>query len=351
MPAAVLGTMMPDKHNATLTSGRMVQICGLVQSPQFNDLRGEIVSHTHNERWIVKLQDGTNIALKRSNVQTLSPPPADYDMPTHILPSVSSAIYEPASANTPAPTPSPTNTVDNMPKPSAHTLNHSPTSLATLPRMRWSQWDYIAYQEQEDTPGAATQNTTHDKDERSWWAEPGNGSQWQQVVEWKQTEYRTHKWQENIRSVATRNMYQEYEENTEWEPIPTEPTPSTPEGPPSTLRQSPLPSPRAPPSDHPTARPPSDHHPPRLPSPDEKGITLHEDRRRYQVTLTCTGCRIRHKTEWGAGDEPYQALRQLGWTRGKDASGNLTWQRAKCPTYYSNCAETQSTQNQLELTQ
>ena len=264
MPAAVLGTMMPDKHNATLTSGRMVQICGFVRSPQFNDLRGEIVSHTHNERWMVKLQDGKTIALKRSNVQTLSPPPADYDMPTHILPSVSSAIYEQASANTPAPTLSPTNTVDNMPKPSAHTLNHSPTSLATLPRMRWSQWDYIAYQEQEDTPGAATQNTTHDKDERSWWAEPGNGSQWQQVVEWKQTEYRTHKWQENIRSVATRNMYQEYEENTEWEPIPTEPTPSTPEGPPPTLRQSPPPSPRAPPPDPPTTRPPSAPPPPRM---------------------------------------------------------------------------------------
>ena len=142
-----------------------------------------------------------------------------------------------------------------------------------------------------------------------------------------------------IRSDATRNTYQEYEGNTVWEPMPREPTPSPPEEPPPTLRRSPPPSPRDLQREH--ASPP-----PRHPSPDEKGITLHEDRRRYQVTLTCTGCRLRQKTEWGAGDEPYQALRQLGWMRGKDASGNLTWQRAKCPTYYPNCAEAQSTQNQ-----
>ena len=77
MPASVLGTMLPDKHNATLAPGRMVQVCGLVRSPQLNGLRGEIESHTDNDRWIVKLQNGKTIALKRINVQTLSPPPAD----------------------------------------------------------------------------------------------------------------------------------------------------------------------------------------------------------------------------------------------------------------------------------
>ena len=280
MPAPVLETMLPDKHNATPAPGRMVQVCGLVRSPQLNGLRGEIESHTDNDRWIVKLQHGHTIALKRINVQTLSPPPADYDMPTPILPPVPSSTYEPASASTPAPTPSPTNTFDNMPKPSAHTPNHSPTSLTTLPKMRWSQEEYSAYQWQEDTRGAATQNTTHDKDDnrpgpsahtsndnhtphttphtKSWWVELDNGSQWQEVVDWMQADYRTSKWREDIRSVATRNTYQEYEGNTVWEPTPREPTPSPPEEPPPTLRRSPPPSPRELQREHapPPPRPP-----------------------------------------------------------------------------------------------
>ena len=131
MPAPVLWTMLPDKHNATLAPGRMVQVCGLVRSPQLNDLRGEIVSHTDNGRWIVKLQNGHTIALKRLNVQTLSPPPADYEMPTPILPPVPSSTYEPASASTPAPTPNPTNTYDNRPGPSAHTSNDNHTPHTT----------------------------------------------------------------------------------------------------------------------------------------------------------------------------------------------------------------------------
>ena len=165
MPASVLGTMLPDKHNATPAPGSMVQVCDLVRSPQFNGLRGEIESHTDDDRWIVKLQNGKTIALKRFNFQTLSPPPADYDMPTPTLPPVPSPTYEPASANTPAPTPSPTNTSDNRPKPSAYTPNHTPTSPTSQTKMCWWEEEYNAYPLQKDTPVAATQNTTHDKDD------------------------------------------------------------------------------------------------------------------------------------------------------------------------------------------
>ena len=91
MPAPVFWKMLPDKHNATLTPGRMVQVCGFIRSPQFNNLRGEIVSHTDNGRWVVKLQNGHTIALKRINFQTLSPPPADHEAPTPILPPVLAA--------------------------------------------------------------------------------------------------------------------------------------------------------------------------------------------------------------------------------------------------------------------
>ena len=73
----------------------------------------------------------------------------------------SSSTYESTSSSTTAPTPNLTNTLNNMPKPTAHTPNHSPTSLTTPPKMRWSQEEYIAYQWQEDTRGAATQNTTY----------------------------------------------------------------------------------------------------------------------------------------------------------------------------------------------
>ena len=131
MPAPVLGTMLPDKHNATPAPGRMVQVCGLVRSPQLNGLRAEIASHTDNDRWIVKLQNGKTIALKRINVQTLSPPPADYDMLTPILPPVPSSTYEPASASTPAQTLNPTNTYDSRPGPSAHTSNDNHTPHTT----------------------------------------------------------------------------------------------------------------------------------------------------------------------------------------------------------------------------
>ena len=58
----------------------------------------------------------------------------------------SSSTYESTSSSTTAPTPNLTNTLDNMPKPLAHTPNHSPTSLTTTPKMRWSQQEYSAYQ-------------------------------------------------------------------------------------------------------------------------------------------------------------------------------------------------------------
>ena len=90
----------------------MVQICGLVQSPQLNGLRGQILSHTDDDRWIVMLQDGQRYFLTRSNIQTLSPPPADH-------------IY-PASANTPASTPNIINTDDSTPKPSAYKVVERP---------------------------------------------------------------------------------------------------------------------------------------------------------------------------------------------------------------------------------
>ena len=44
-------------------------------------------------------------------------------------PGASSSTYESASASTSAPTPNPTNTLDNMPKPSAHTSNDSPHTI------------------------------------------------------------------------------------------------------------------------------------------------------------------------------------------------------------------------------
>ena len=202
----------------------------------------------------------------------------------------SSSTYGSASSSTIAPTPNLTNTLDNMTKPTAHTPNHSPTSFTTPSKMRWSQEEYNAYQWQEDTRGAAAQNTTYLTSE-------GN---------------------------TTR------ENNNNLLP------PSPPNEPAPTFTRTPAP-------------PPDEQQHEYGPLPDDKGITFHRDQRRYKVTLTCTYCRTQYTTKWGEGDEPYRELRYAKWQQGRDGSGNYTWQRARCPNYYQDSGGRQNVQRQLAL--
>ena len=154
------------------------------------------------------------------------------------------------------------------------------------------------------------------------------------------SDYMTCKWREDIRSVATQNTYPAYEGNTEWEEDNNPPPPSPPNELPPTFIRTPPPHQM----NSNMSTPPST-----TPIPDDKGITSHEDRRRYKVTLTCTYCRTQYTTEWGEGNEPYLELRQSKWQQGRDGSGNYTWQRARCPNYYQNCGGGQNVQRQLAL--
>ena len=86
-----------------------------------------------------------------------------------------------------------------------------------------------------------------------------------------------------------------------------------------------------------TTAPPTDEQQNEDGPPDGKGITYHRFLRCYKVTIKCTYCSIQYTTKWGEGYEPYQELKDAHWQRGRDGSGNKTWQRAKCPNYYHGC--------------
>ena len=300
------------------------------------------------------LQDGQRYFLTRSNIQTLSPPPADHIYPAsantpastlniintddstpkpsaykvverpardddtinetlheqemiravkesraslkheqnntpdnknHNL-SASSLTYESASPNTFAPTPNPTNTLDNMPKPSAHTPNHSPTSLTTPHKMRWAQEEYSTWTE--DTQGAATHT--------AYLAPEGNTT-----------------------------------EESDDDPLPPKP-PNEPA--PAVTR---------------TPAPPPDEQQDEDGLTDEKGITMHKDGRQYKVTVKYNYSRTQYTTRWGAGREPYTELTDARLEKGRDGSGNCTWQKARCPAYYNHCRSEQHIQGQLAI--
>ena len=71
---------------------------------------------------------------------------------------------------------------------------------------------------------------------------------------------------------------------------------------------------------------------------DANGITTHMDGWRYKVTVTCKCCSEQYKTQWGVHHEPYEEIEAAGWTKGRDSSGNWTWQRAHCPRFRYGCA-------------
>ena len=205
----------------------------------------------------------------------------------------SSSTYGSASSNTIAPTPNLTNTFDNMTKPSAHTSNDSPTPCTTSTKLIWWQEDYNANQWQEETRGIAVHNTRY-------WAPEGNTTL------------------ENDNN----NLF----------------PPSPPNEPAPTFTRTPA--------------PPPDEQQDEDGLPDEKGITMHKDRWQYKVILRCTYCHTQYTTRWGAGQEPYQELTDANWQRGRDGSGNKTWQRARCPDYYQGCGgdgNRQVVQGQLAL--
>ena len=191
--------MMLNKHNAPPTLGCMVQVFGLAQLLLLNGMRGQTFSRTDDDRWAVKLQNGDSYLLTQDNMQTLSPPPTDrkYSASTNTRasipalidtddstskssgykivettredelsgerkavmenksnlqrwqnntpdykshnPSASSSTYEPASPNTLALPPKPTNILDDMTEPTAHAFDHTPTSLTTPLKMSGAQ--------------------------------------------------------------------------------------------------------------------------------------------------------------------------------------------------------------------
>ena len=200
--------------------------------------------------------------------------------------SASSSTYESASPNTLAPPPNPTNTLDDMPKPSAHTPNHSPTSLTTPHKMRWAQDEYSTWTE--DTQGAATHT--------AYVAPEGNNT-----------------------------------EESDDDPLP----PNPPNEPAPAFTRTPAPSP--------------DEQQDEDGLTDEKGITMHKDGKHYKVTVKCNYCRTQYTTRWGAGTGPYTELTDARWEQGRDRSGNWTWQRARCPKYYENCRRRQNVQGQLAI--
>ena len=38
--------------------------------------------------------------------------------------------------------------------------------------------------------------------------------------------------------------------------------------------------------------------------------------------------------------EPYDEITAAGWTKGRDGSGNWTWQKAHCPNFRHGCSRT-----------
>ena len=85
------------------------------------------------------------------------------------------------------------------------------------------------------------------------------------------------------------------------------------------------------------APPPAEpHHHDEL-STDVNGVTTHIDGWQYKVTVVCKCCSVQYKTQWGVPYEPYEELKAAGWTKGRDSSGNWTWQRAHCPRFRYGC--------------
>ena len=152
-----------------------------------------------------------------------------------------------------------------------------------------------------------------------------------------QEEYSAYQWQEDTRGAATQNTtYQALVGNTTWENDNNLLPPSPPNEPAPTFTRTPAP-------------PPDEQQHEYGPLPDDKGITFHRDQRRYKVTLTCTYCRTEYATKWGEGDEPYRELRNAKWQQGRDGSSNYTWQRARCPDNYHGCGGGQNVQGQLAI--
>ena len=70
------------------------------------------------------------------------------------------------------------------------------------------------------------------------------------------------------------------------------------------------------------------------------GITTHRYGWQYKVTVKCKSCKVQYKTRWGLDHEPYDEITAAGWTKGRDSSGNWTWQKAHCPNFRHGCSRT-----------
>ena len=66
---------------------------------------------------------------------------------------------------------------------------------------------------------------------------------------------------------------------------------------------------------------------------DDNGQEHHIDRIRARVKATCWWCKTTYVTDWSIYPEPFQELRDAGWTQAK-RNGNKTWQKASCPDCY-----------------
>ena len=70
---------------------------------------------------------------------------------------------------------------------------------------------------------------------------------------------------------------------------------------------------------------------------DAKGVTMHNNGWQYKVTVKCKNCAAQYKTRWGENNDPYKELAKAGWEKGRDRSGNYSWQKAHCPNFRLSC--------------
>ena len=76
---------------------------------------------------------------------------------------------------------------------------------------------------------------------------------------------------------------------------------------------------------------------------DANGVTTHKDGWQYKVTVRCKNCNAQYKTRWVVDHDPYKELLAAGWEKGRDGSGNYSWQKAHCPNFRRGCSYTMHT--------
>ena len=64
--------------------------------------------------------------------------------------------------------------------------------------------------------------------------------------------------------------------------------------------------------------------------PDADGLTWHSNGK-IKVTVNCTYCHRQYTTRWGEYPDPYFELASKGWAKGNNKKNYYNWKFARCP--------------------